>query len=291
MFFPKGMTAQFAVLKTCEVLANSRYFALHPLSHIAWDEADAYQQLLGLDAIKLGDDSLPFDVSHLKSVHKKMAVVIVELPLRRAGFRCLQWDDLVAISSWCREQKIHLHLDGARLWEAAVYYQKPEAEIAALFNSVYVSFYKGLGGLGGAVLAGEPDFIVQCKTWRTRLAGDQFTAFPYIMTALDGLDIYRPKLAALVSRAQRLSGLLNQLPGLNVPLAHTNGFFVYLDGDKELLNQKANQLSQQTGLKLFRQIDTFPNSNQLMVEVQVGHKQDLISDREVLDYFRHLISA
>ena len=44
-------------------------------------------------------------------------------------------------------------MDGARLWESTHYYDKSEAQIAALFDSVYVSFYKGLGGIGGASAA------------------------------------------------------------------------------------------------------------------------------------------
>lgn len=43
------------------------------------------------------------------------------------------------------------HVDGARLWEAQPYYGRPHAEIAALFDTVYVSLYKGLEGMAGLV--------------------------------------------------------------------------------------------------------------------------------------------
>ena len=47
-------------------------------------------------------------------------------------------------------------MDGARLWECTPYYGRTLAEIAGLFDTVYVSFYKGLGGLAGSALAGPP---------------------------------------------------------------------------------------------------------------------------------------
>jgi threonine aldolase len=73
----------------------------------------------------------------------------LELPQREIGGLLPEWDDLVAQAAWTRERGIALHLDGARLWEAAPFYERSYAEIAGLFDSVYVSFYKGLGALAG----------------------------------------------------------------------------------------------------------------------------------------------
>ena len=67
-------------------------------------------------------------------------------------------NELRAISAWCREQAIPLHFDGARLWEAAAGYGIAEAELASLADSVYVSYYKGLGGMGAAMVAGNSTF-------------------------------------------------------------------------------------------------------------------------------------
>jgi len=71
--------------------------------------------------------------------------VIVECPHREVGGKTTPWAELVALSAACREAGVALHCDGARLWEAAAAYDKSLAEICALFDSVYVSFYKGLG--------------------------------------------------------------------------------------------------------------------------------------------------
>lgn len=63
------------------------------------------------------------------------------------------------------------------------FYGRPHAEIADLFDTVYVSFYKGLGGIGGCALAGPEDDIEQARVWRTRHGGLMFSLWPYAADA------------------------------------------------------------------------------------------------------------
>ena len=291
LFFPKGMTAQYVTLKVAEQKANNSHFALHPLSHIAFDESAAYKHLLNLQAHFVGDNRTPFKVENLKQMQQQVASVVVELPLRRAGFRLPTWQGLLEISEYCRSQDIHCHMDGARLWESTVYYHKSEAEIAQLFDSVYVSMYKGLGGLGGAILAGEQDFIEECKVWRSRFAGDHFTSFPQIISALDGLDSKHSHIPELVARAKEVAECLSNIEGLSVLEPQTNGFLVFLSGDVEHLNRRADELNQTMGMKLFRAVDVYPNSQDSMVELQIGHQHQQISTNEIKRYFESLLSA
>ncbi len=285
MFFPKGMAAQFAMLKTAESLRSNSNLILHPLSHLAWDERDSYTHLLGMNPIFAGSNESPITAKDLNSIKDPSGTLVIELPLRRAGFRVTPWYELLNIAEWARAHAIHLHMDGARLWESACYLNKTEAEIAALFDTVYVSFYKGIGGMGGAVLAGGKNFIAQCRFWRSRLAADQFTAFPQVITALDGLDNKLKKIPDLVDRAHELAAELSQLNTIEILQPHTNGFILFLDGNIEQLNDKAKQLTEQTELKLFNEVSCYPNSQRLMVELQVGHEHDLITNREIVDYF------
>jgi len=62
------------------------------------------------------------------------------------------WTGSEAIKAHCAACGATLHMDGERLWEAAVGYGKPLNEVAAGFDSAYVSLYKGIGGLGGTIL-------------------------------------------------------------------------------------------------------------------------------------------
>ncbi len=291
MFFPKGMTAQFVALKVSEQLRGNNQIALHPLSHIAWDEQEAFDHLLQLQAHSVGSNSAPYTANDLAAINTSIATAVVELPLRRAGFRLPAWQELHAISDYCQFKGIHCHMDGARLWESTHYYGKSEAQIAALFDSVYVSFYKGLGGIGGAILAGEHDFIEHCKLWRIRFAGDHFTSFPQIISALDGLDNKRPKINALVERAKEVAKALSNLSALRILEPHTNGFLVFLKGDKDQLNHKVKKLTEQTALTLFRDITYYPNSTDLIAEVQIGHAHEQITTDEIVNYFEALVSA
>jgi threonine aldolase len=73
---------------------------------------------------------------------------------------------------------VALHLDGARLWECRPFYGRDYAQIAGLFDSVYVSFYKTLGGIAGAALAGPADVIAEARVWQRRQGGNLVRLFP-----------------------------------------------------------------------------------------------------------------
>ncbi len=114
----------------------------------------------------------------------------IELPLRDAGFLLPTWEDLVAFTGRARERGVPVHLDGARLWESQPFYDRPHADIAGLFDSVYVSFYKGLGGIAGAALAGH-DLVAQARIWQARHGGNLFSMLPFDV-ARDGLPVWHP---------------------------------------------------------------------------------------------------
>ena len=93
------------------------------------------------------------------------------------------WDDLVATCEAARARGAALHLDGARLWQCAGFYKKTLAEIAGLFDTVYVSFYKDLRAPAGCALAGPRDVIDEARIWQVRHGGRLFNAYPYLLAA------------------------------------------------------------------------------------------------------------
>ena len=294
LFFNKGMTAQFSVLKQVSEKTSKTAIGLHPLSHIAYDEQNSLQQLLNLQPQFIGPQNNAFTIFDLKSMQQNPAAVVFELPLRRAGFRLPDFNDLQAMSQWCHDKRIHRHMDGARLWESAPFYNKSVAEIANNFDSVYVSLYKGLGAMGGAVLAGNESFIEQCKVWRTRLGGDHYTLFPFVITALDGLDQYLSQFNGLFLRAKEIATALTAVESISVPIPQTNGFHIHLTKTftQEQLNQlnhDANKLNEEKGIKLFSAITVCPYSKFPMIEMQVGHQHSAISTEEIFNYFKELL--
>ena len=169
LFFAKGVTAQLCALRVHAEARGCRTVAIHPQSHLDVDEAGAIERVGGVAAIRLGRYQ-PFGLAAIEAVTERLAAVVIELPLRRSGYLLPPLEELQAISAHCREQGIPLHFDGARLWEAAAAYDVSLADLAALADSVYVSFYKGLGGLGGAMLLGSEAFIAAQAFGRRAMA-------------------------------------------------------------------------------------------------------------------------
>jgi threonine aldolase len=287
---PKGVVAQQAALRTWTERTRRPTVALHPLSHIDHDESSAYERLHGLRPIRVGGFG-PYTVADLEESGETPGVVAVELPLRFAGLLLPGWDDLAAVAGWCRDRSIPLHLDGARLWESAAYYGRSLAEIAALADSVYVSFYKGLGGLAGCVLAGEPDFLAGCAPWLERHGAQLFHSYPYALAALDGLDNQLPKLAGFRDRAITLAAAIGELDGVFVTPQppHVNGFHLYLPDAPETLRERHLQLAAACGDWLFGNFWPTSAHGQSVVEIQVGDPTTAFTDGEVVDRIHHLI--
>ena len=158
-FMPSGTMAQQIALRVHADRRSSRVVAFHPTCHLELHEDKAYQRLHGLVGRTLGDGRELITLSDLEGIREPLAALLIELPQREIGGRLPAWDDLVALVDTARARGAAVHLDGARLWETGPFYERPLAEIAALFDTVYVSFYKGLGGLAGSMLLGEPDVV------------------------------------------------------------------------------------------------------------------------------------
>src|SRR5205807_6478773 len=93
------------------------------------------------------------------------------------------WPELQAQAAWARDRGAAVHMDGARLWESAAGYGKAPDEIAALFDTVYVSFYKGIGALPGCCVAGPVEVIAEVREWRRRMGGTLFGLWPNAASA------------------------------------------------------------------------------------------------------------
>jgi threonine aldolase len=277
-----GTIAQQAALRAWTERTGRAVVALHPLSHLDRDEGSAYERLHGLRPVRVGDLS-PYTVKDLERADETPGVVTVELPLRFAGLLLPAWDDLVAISDWCRERRIPLHFDGARLWESAPHYRRSIAEIAALADSVYVSFYKSLGGLGGAALSGEPEFLSECAPWLLRHGAQPFHSYPYALAALAGLDSSLPKLAGFRQRAITLAAAIGEIDGVFVTPRppHVNGFHVYLPGSPEVLRERHLECAAKHGDWLFGHIWPTPAHGQSVVEIRIGDSTAAFTDAEV----------
>jgi threonine aldolase len=288
-FVVKGVIAQQSALRAWTDPSGIRTVALHPLSHLDHDELSAFERLHPLRAVRL-DAGRGFGVKELDTVGEPLGAVTVELPLRAAGFALPEWDDLLAVSTWCRERGVPLHFDGARLWEAAPYYGRTVGEVAALADSVYVSFYKGLGGLAGCVLAGPEDFLARATPWLTRHGANVYATFPYALAALAGLDRYLPKMAAYRDRAVSLAHALAEVPGVVAREPQSNAFLVFLPGDRDALEAAHLRLAGRTGTWLFHGFQASEMPGFAQAEVQVGDATEKIGDAEAAALVAELLA-
>ena len=292
-FFHKGVAAQLAALAVWSGGVRDARVALHRQSHIELDEEQAFEHVLGLRGQRLGEADLPFGVAELAALRETPAVVVVELPLRRAGFRLPAWRELEAVSAWCREHGVPLHFDGARLWESAPHYERELREIAALADSVYVSFYKGLGGLAGCVLAGPADFIEKAQLWKTRLAGNVYTVFPYVLSALDGLRTQLPRMGAYRTRARALAEALSAEKGWVVlpEPPQVNSFQLHLPGEPEALAEAMREVARREKFWLGARCAKSALPGHGMVEIAIGDAADDWHDEAVVALFRAVVHA
>ncbi|WP_427921764.1 threonine aldolase family protein [Streptomyces sp. cg40] len=258
-FFPTGTMAQQVALRCWAGRTGNPTVALHPLSHPEVHERHALSQVSGLRPVHVTGEPRQPTADEVHDFPEPFGTLMLELPLRDAGFVLPSWEELSAVVDAAHERDAVVHFDGARLWESTTHFGRPLDEIAGLADSVYVSFYKSLDALGGAALAGPKTLIDEAKTWRHRYGGAVFQQFPTVLTALTGLDRELPRLPAYVAHARVVAEALREgfaaagLPWTRVhpEQPHTHDFQVWLPYDRDAVTEAAIRTAEETGTALF----------------------------------------
>ncbi len=148
------------------------------------------------------------------------------------GGKVLPMDYLQAATSLARGKGLATHLDGARLFNAAVALpgdpRRNARDIADHFDTVSVCFSKGLGTPVGSALVGPHDFIVRAHRVRKMVGGGMRQAGVLAAAALHALEHHVDRLADDHAHARRLAEGLQGLPGVRVEVPQTNILFVDL---------------------------------------------------------------
>ncbi|MEW1893052.1 beta-eliminating lyase-related protein [Streptomyces sp. IBSBF 3010] len=260
VFFPTGTMAQQVALRCWAARTGNPVVALHPLAHPEVHESGALGTVSGLRTVHPTTDPRLPTAEEVRDFPEPFGTLMLELPLRDAGFLLPTWEELEAVVAAARDRDAVVHFDGARLWECATRFGRGLPEIAALADSVYVSFYKSLGGISGAVLAGSTSLTEEARLWRHRYGGQLFQQFPAAVAALAGLDRELPKLPSYVAHAKVVAGALAE--GFEAAGAgwfrvhpeapHTHQFQVWLPYDAEVLTEASVRQAEETGTVLFR---------------------------------------
>ena len=237
-FFPSGTMAQQVALRVHTDRAGSRRVALPDLSHLLLREEDGPRLLHGLEISLLTQGFQAPAARHVEAIPGRLGAVLAELPLREAGCLLPTWDDLAELSQACRARGVALHFDGARIWESQPWFGRPLPQIAALADSLYVSFYKGLGGMAGAALLGPADFIAEARLWRRRQGGTIYHLTAEAVSALAGLNEQLPIVADMVAWARAFAAELPSFITVQPGVPQTNQFLAYAAGDADAVNER-----------------------------------------------------
>jgi threonine aldolase len=290
-FMPSGVMAQMAAVRVWTERAGLPRFGLHPTSHLIGHEREAYQALFGLHGAVVGDRLRPMTATDLGKEPSPMACLIVELPIREAGGQLPTWEELEALKAACRERGIALHMDGARLWESRAFYSRTYAEIAEGFSSVYVSAYKGLGGVSGSVLAGDEDFIAEARLWRQRMGGTLYHQSPMIASAAMRLEARLAQLRACYDRALSLAEALSGIPGLRVNPArpHVNMMHLYFEAPAKAVLERRDAIAERDGVWVIGGARAAEVPGWSVGELYVGDTLVGLGDEDVVPRIRELL--
>lgn len=293
LFLPSGTMAQQAVLRVHADRLGRRTLVFHPTCHLDQYEGRSYERLHGLIGCPVGTPNRLMTLDDVTAVAEPVAALVLELPQRELGGSQPSWPDLVALVGWARSRGAAVHLDGARLWESAAGYGVPPAQIVALFDTAYVSFYKGLGGISGCAVVGEADVIAELAEWRRRHGGTLFALWPYAASALSSLRRRLPLMPQYLAHAQAIAAELATLPGVTVlpnppqtPMMH-----LLLTISNETLLAGARRLATEQLLWTWRASRPSNDPGRQLVELVVGDATGKLTAIEIRDAVADLMQG
>lgn len=224
VYMPTGTMANQLAVKVLSG-QNVKVF-VQENSHMYRDEADAAQTLHARRLIPIGKDKPWFTINDLKAAidyhhdnelfPSPVGAVAVEIPTRRSDNTMMPFEEFKKISNYCRENKIPIHLDGARIYLAAAWSGVPLRKYAALADTIYISLYKYLGAAAGAVLCGNKEVIGQMPHLIKMHGGAMYRNWTNAAMALHEVDGYMERLVKARKQGEELITLLNTLPQIKI---------------------------------------------------------------------------
>ena len=223
VFMPTGTLANhLAIRKLCGVKPRA---IVQEQSHLYNDSGDCVTRLSSINLVPLAKECPYFTLEALKAaveqaesgrVINPVGAVMIESPVRRQSGKIMPFDEMKAVTDYCRDKQIGSHLDGARLYMMSGATGMPPADYAALFDTVYVSLYKYFGAPFGAILAGTAEFTDGLYHDRRMFGGGLASANFAAALALQGIDGFEARFNRAMARATALFDKINVLEGINV---------------------------------------------------------------------------
>ena len=223
VFMPTGTLANhLAIRRLCGVKPRA---IVQEQSHLYNDSGDCATRLSNINLIPLAKEYPYFTLEALKAaveqaesgrVINPVGAVMIESPVRRQSGKIMPFDEMKAVTDYCRDKQIGSHLDGARLYMMSGTTGILPADYAALFDTVYVSLYKYFGAPFGAILAGTAAFTDGLYHDRRMFGGGLASANFAAALALQGIDGFEERFNRAMTRARALFDKINAMESINV---------------------------------------------------------------------------
>ena len=185
------------------------------------------------DAIRPSDPHMP-----------RTAAVCLENTQNACGGAPLTQDDMQAIANVAREGGVALHVDGARIFNAAVALEAPVSELARDADSVTFCLSKGLSCPIGSVIVGDADYIKEARRWRKMVGGGMRQVGVLAAAGIVALDNMVERLAEDHANARKLAEGLAQIPGVTIDPDSLPTNLVFFDIEREDRDEIHRQLVQ-----------------------------------------------
>jgi len=192
-------------------------------SHVFNYESGAAGLLSGVQLHPLPGDRGRLDPAQVEAAVRPAAevlprsrVVSVENTANKAGGVVYSPERIEAIAEAARVHDLYLHLDGARLWNAATALDVSEKTLTAPADITWVALSKGLGAPVGSVIAGPSSLINDARRTRKQFGGGMRQAGILAAAGLYAIEHHRPHLARDHEKAQRLAEGLATCPGFSI---------------------------------------------------------------------------
>jgi threonine aldolase len=197
-------------------------------AHCAFYESGAGGAIAGVQFVEAGRGGL-FDEAAVEDAikpeafyHPRTSVVALENTHNRAGGRVFPQATVERVARLARSRGLSLHLDGARIWNAATATGLSVAALAAPFDTVSVCFSKGLGAPVGSAVCSTSEHITLARRYRKMLGGAMRQVGILAAAAKYAIEHHRQRIAEDHENARALAEACRALRGLDVQMPETN---------------------------------------------------------------------
>lgn len=211
---------QIAVLTHCR---PGQEIILEAESHIFYYESGAVAALAGVQTRTVRGNRGAMDPSDVKEAIRgadihfpETGLICIENTHNRAGGAVIPAKNMGEVYRVAKEEGVPVHIDGARLFNAAAAAGVDVKEFTQYSDTVQFCLSKGLGSPVGSIIAGSREFIQGARKWRKRLGGGMRQAGIIAAPGLIALTKMKDRLAEDHANAQRLAEAIKEIRGLEV---------------------------------------------------------------------------